>query len=57
MYSDIIMDHMIIMTNIAAAMNEHLAGNYSPAHIPITSTVLGAVAVATKTSWLSQLMQ
>jgi hypothetical protein len=51
------MDHMIIMTNIAAAMNEHLAGNYSSAHIPITSTVLGAVAVATKTSWLSQLMQ
>ncbi|EFX78021.1 hypothetical protein DAPPUDRAFT_105644 [Daphnia pulex] len=55
-YSDTIIDHMNIMADIAAAMNEHSAGNYSPAHIPSTATVLGTVAdAAAKTSWLDQL--
>ncbi|EFX66266.1 hypothetical protein DAPPUDRAFT_116561 [Daphnia pulex] len=55
-YSDTIIDHMNIMADIAAAMNEHSAGNYASAHIPSTSTVLGTVAdAAAKTSWLDQL--
>ena len=45
-----------IMADIAAAMNEHSAGNYSPSHVPSTSTILGTVAdVAAKTTWMDQL--
>ena len=55
-YNDAIIDHMNIMADIAAAMNEHSAGNYLPSHVPSTSTILGTVAdVAAKTTWMDQL--
>ena len=55
-YNDAIIDHINIMADIAAAMNEHSAGNYSPSHVPSTSTILGTVAdVAAKTTWMDQL--